>query len=674
MSTSAGSPRKRYSWSLAGSLLAFLALGSGCSSTSGDVDDPDLDVDAGANDASEGDGSALAKCGQRDHACCEGAACYGGLVCESGRCVANPNGDGEEDAGPVPCGKAGQACCPDTGCGTNLVCEDGECVKKGTAKPGTACTKGSDCKSNVCLPLSNGSSVCTSVCNTDNECLSGWDCATRAGQSERICQCQPRAEACNGRDDDCNGAIDDIPACQQTCERPGDCSPATELSITGVVLYQAVGIPLMWNGSEVATRIAPIIAGKDAMLRVHVSPRAGFQARTVTAWLELHGSGGLLATYPASLQVTGASDDKKLATTFNFDIPGALMTADLRYRVLLREASPHADFPGTAASATWPGVGVMQLNPQSSFGNLKITLIPYRYNGRLPDTTEKQLQAYRDKFASYPVPGIEISIHEPIDHSGTFNAQGTGWNQLLTKTCNLRNNERPAKNDYYYGIISPTADFATFCGSGCVAGLANLATNPSDNYSRCGIGLGFTGSIATETAVHEIGHTLGREHAPCGNPATTDKFFPHANGGIGVRGYDLPRKALREPTTYKDFMGYCSPVWISDYTYNALFDRIRFVNASPLVKLPPGFPDSWRSIVVESDGSLHLAENVQLDTPPSGTPTTIHLLDANGAEYGTAQGYLYDTDHLPGGSLLVPTNELRGAKAIRLEGGATLHL
>ena len=45
-----------------------------------------------------------------------------------------------------------------------------------------------------------------------------------------------------------------------------------------------------------------------------------------------------------------------------------------------------------------------------------------------------------------------------------------------------------------------------------------------------------------------------------------------------MQGYHVFTKELFSTTRYKDMMGYCTPEWISDYTYNALFNRITSVN------------------------------------------------------------------------------------------------
>lgn len=452
---------------------------------------------------------------------------------------------------------------------------------------------------------------------------------------------------------------------------------ATELSINQVILYQAVGIALMHEGAEVSNQNAPVVIGKDAMIRAMVRPEAGWQGREVIGRLTLHDSSGPVGAFESKRSITAASTDADLQSSFNFDIPGKHIAADTMYSISLHEASRPQRL-GDVARARWPldRDAAMPLRAQSSNGSFKFTIIPFRYNGYLPDTSEKQIERFREKFAaSYPVPDVEIEVHAPVDHSGTFTAHGQGWEQLLRKTCNLRGNERPARNNYYYGIISPTANIQQFCGSGCVAGLAGLAVNPSDNGTRCAIGLGYSGNMSVETGLHELGHALGREHAPCGlggQPA--DRRYPYPNGGLGSWGWEHPARRLHHPSNIKDFMSYCQPVWISDYTYKALFERIAFVNASPYMALPPGFPEKWASIVIEVDGSLHWGGNTRLDSAPSGTPKTLYLLDENGNEIGDVTGFYYGNHHLSSGSILVPEDELAGAKAIRLPGRPTLSL
>lgn len=591
--------------------------------------------------------------------------------------VASTHEEPGDDAGTsdatsrVTCGYLGTPCCEAASCGTGLVCEDGVCALLGEGQLGVTCTKPSDCASGICLELANGTSVCTERCQSELSCVDGWACeAFGAGQ---VCKCEPAPETCNVLDDDCNGLVDDAPDCKQGCDSPDECAIATGLVIDDIVLFQAIGVPLVANGEEVLERPVPIITGKDALVRVHVRPEDEWKVREVVAWVELDDGRETRAFASEPLRVTGSSAYDDLATTLNVSIPGAFVSEVMTYRVSLREKSPHArTYPGTASRAFWPAEGRASLEAVSSHGNFKFTLVPYRYQGRLPDVSEEQLRRYLDKFTSYPTPNVEIVVHEPVDHEGRFEANGTGWSQLLNKTCSLRLTERAAPNHYYYGIIKPADGLGEFCGQGCVLGLAYLGQSATDDFTRCGIGLGFTGNTAAETAIHELGHALGRPHAPCGGPDGVDPDFPHSGGIIGVWGYEPPRQRLHPPNT-RDFMGYCSPMWISDYTYVGLYERIAFVNTMPRT-MSGSHSQSWRSFALEIDGSIHQGETIRLDAPPRGVATKVELLDAKGTVIKTATGHLYETAHLGGGSLLVSERDLVGAHVLRLPGGAEVRL
>jgi len=591
--------------------------------------------------------------------------------------LASTQTDPEVDAGEIDastrmtCGYLGAQCCENDGCAAGLVCESGQCALIGEGGLGTPCTKRSDCASGICLELTNGTSVCTKACEMGASCVDGWACEDLGGAD--VCRCEPKAEACNALDDDCNGIVDDSPNCKQSCDVPGECALATGLAIDDIVLFQAVGIPLVQGREEVVERPVPIVAGKDAMVRVHVRPQDAWEAREIVAWIEI--DDGYTTTAHASdpIRVSGASSEEDLTTTLNVRIPGARMLRVMSYRVSLREKSPYArTYGGTAAQASWPAEGKSRLQAESSHGAFKFTLVPYRFNNRLPDTSEAQLVRYFEKFTSYPTPNVEITVHEPLDHVGRFEASGQGWNQLLNKTCNLRLSERAERNHYYYGLITPTETLGEFCEGGCVLGLAYLGQEATDDYTRCGIGLGFTGNRSVETALHELGHALGRPHAPCGGPDGVDPNYPHANGVIGVWGYEPPQRRLHPPAT-RDFMGYCSPMWISDYTYSALYERIAFVNSMPRM-LSSSAPQNWRTFVLEIDGSLHEGGTTKLDANPQGVVTKAELLDAKGEAIGTVTGFLYEPVHLAGGTLLVPEKDLRNAHALRLASGAEVRL
>ena len=52
------------------------------------------------------------------------------------------------------------------------------------------------------------------------------------------------------------------------------------------------------------------------------------------------------------------------------------------------------------------------------------------------------------------------------------------------------------------------------------------------------------------------------------------------DAALGTSGWDPLGKQLVSNDDHSDFMSYCSPVWVSDYTYKAIFDRMTKVSAT----------------------------------------------------------------------------------------------
>jgi hypothetical protein len=111
-----------------------------------------------------------------------------------------------------------------------------------------------------------------------------------------------------------------------------------------------------------------------------------------------------------------------------------------------------------------------------------------------------------------------------------------------------------------------------------VTGQSYVVDDPADGAFRVGSGVGFGTEDSAWTLAHELGHQHGRYHAPC-DTSGADRGYPYAGGTLGVWGFDPRTATFLEPTRTTDFMGYCDPQWISDYTWRAIFARTRAVSA-----------------------------------------------------------------------------------------------
>jgi hypothetical protein len=81
----------------------------------------------------------------------------------------------------------------------------------------------------------------------------------------------------------------------------------------------------------------------------------------------------------------------------------------------------------------------------------------------------------------------------------------------------------------------------------------------------------------SRTIVHEIGHNQGLSHVYCpgGDAAGPDPAYPHEDGKIGVYGFGIRNFHMYTPTASHDYMTYCGNSWVSDWTWNKTYERIR---------------------------------------------------------------------------------------------------
>jgi hypothetical protein len=440
---------------------------------------------------------------------------------------------------------------------------------------------------------------------------------------------------------------------------------APGVTINEIAVYQGVKVPLMAGGMP-ATSQTPIVVGRDAMLRVFVTTDASYNGQPVTARLKLSDTG---TPIDVTKTVSGASSDGDLNSTFNIDIPGASITETFQYSVLLgQESAASGGNPGAA----YPATGLQPVGAQSSGTTLKVELIPVQYaadgSNRVPDTSPQQLDLYRNSFfGTYPAASVEISVHAPLVWSQTISAFGGGWDTLLNHISDLRQTENVPIDKYFYGIFNPSDSFDQFCGGGCVLGLGNLG-QATDNYTHAAIGIGWTGNLSLTTAIHEIGHTHGREHAPC-DVSPADGAYPYPGGQIGGWGYDLIQKTLLQPTT-ADFMGYCEPMWVSDYTFRALFNRMKTVNGAYIHFPAESLDRTYDRVMIGQDGSLKWIAPIKMKTPPMAQTTQVVLETPAGDQ--SVDGQLYRYDHLAGGVLFWPqTGATYKAMRVKLDGKAS---
>jgi hypothetical protein len=443
----------------------------------------------------------------------------------------------------------------------------------------------------------------------------------------------------------------------------GGATVGGSLRLEKIALYQAVESTLMERGVEVSAPSAAIVAGRAALVRVFASLSDDWQPRPVTAELTVE-AGGLPTTVTVRRVPEAGSTQSELGSTWNLDVPVQRMLPDATVRVRLVD-----ERTGTAL-ASWPerdfALGAVAPN-----GPFELVIVPVVAAGFEPDVTDSTLARYARLFRGmYPIAELTLSVRASIQAPVTPQANGAGWAETLDAVYSARTEDQPPSNVFYFGVVTPAASYDDYCPTTCTVG-AGIIAEPDDLELRGAIGIGFfetpSDRIPPETMAHEIGHALGRPHSPCDTGESNG--FPYADGGIGVFGFD--GAALLAPGSFADVMGYCSPAWISDHTWNALLERIISVNAPErMLRIANVAGPSFRRLVLGADGAVRWG-GFQRTAPELAASKTIDMLDTDGALEQRVDVPFVPFAHLEGGFLLVPTTVLEQSNAAVVALGRT---
>jgi hypothetical protein len=413
---------------------------------------------------------------------------------------------------------------------------------------------------------------------------------------------------------------------------------APGVRVTGVAIYQGPERMLVVDGAEVAGAV-PLVAGRDAVVRVLYHTDAAYDGAPVTAALVLSGERFAIETtlFEGSSSVVAAS-------TPSFDVPGDRIVPGATYRVALTQLGAAS---AENAAARHPAAGEAALPDVHAAHRLRVMVVPFRYDadgsGRLPDVSEAQLERYRRVlYTLYPVAEVEIAVHDVVPLATPL-AVIDDWLTFVDTVVDLRAADSPDPGVYYYGVAAPVEALTSY--TGFPDGIAATVDMPEDPALRAAVGLGFSGEAMGSLMAHELGHVHGRRHAPCGGAAGPDPMFPYPAGGVGVTFYDVTRKLLVAPDGIFDLMGYCDPRWISDYNYIAIDGTIHLVEAMTTQSLADV---RYARFSLHADGSVHrLAPVTRRSLDPARAVTwEVSLADGSTRRL---DGWLSAFDHAPGG-------------------------
>lgn len=277
-------------------------------------------------------------------------------------------------------------------------------------------------------------------------------------------------------------------------------------------------------------------------------------------------------------EVPQAVDPANLASLWSVPLDGRWITPGLW--VSIQAFAANADPETAAPLATWTGpfpAGEFSSLRVVTVPDLEITLVPVVMGGLTGnvDTPPRKLEDWTERFrAMFPVARVTVLKGAPLLMNGTYPATReelftTTLPDILSALENRRLQDGKGATALYYGVMES--------GSGERFGGMGEFPSGAANVNRVAAGGDWNGAFPGDNRnfavvfAHEMGHTLGLQHADSAPPiiplAGIDAAFPYAKADIGTFGFDAATGTIKAPGRFKDVMSYTPPLWISDYNY-----------------------------------------------------------------------------------------------------------
>jgi hypothetical protein len=351
-----------------------------------------------------------------------------------------------------------------------------------------------------------------------------------------------------------------------------------DFTVMNLEVYQSV---------QTEAHDVPLVAGKTAVVRIYAQLLQGTSPDNVTVSLSAARDGNPLGTIQADPgTIPGSTSRGDYDSTFNVALPDAWLSGNVQLT-----ATVDSD-----AVLTENNEGNNQYGRTVTFNNvptLQVRLIPIDYlhtgltdPGDYPGQGADLISDWIER--SYPVGEVDMEVRPHYVFAGNLEnvtactsnppSSACDWLNLLNEMYALKLSDGEPSDSpiVYYGLIPIRNGSNQWFHSG-IAGIG-WVSDPGEVF-REAIGLNLGANDDTGVlAAHEIGHNLGRRHAPCGGAGGVDPSYPYSGASIGQYATDI-RSATNisfyTPSDHVDMMSYCSPEWISDYTYKGLYNNQR---------------------------------------------------------------------------------------------------
>jgi hypothetical protein len=418
-----------------------------------------------------------------------------------------------------------------------------------------------------------------------------------------------------------------------------------------------------------AGSIPMVLGGNPAVVNVFMraAPASTTPMRVVLRLIDAGGT--VVYSDTTSTSGTIASTPSGVTPTVQFLLPAARLAAGLRWQVVRDPAGLVPD--DTAVDDVYPRDGPASL-AVADVPPLTIRFVPITLGANGGTTASISPADFPDYLRTlksvHPLGAVSAHVGASFTTSASFGTPPSGGDQAfwvaLVSQLDLARIADPVDADAnWFGVVLPPPGFNfTSIGGFSYIPTNGASTGPNTRTSTAVGPRWFSRPTqARDLVAHELGHSFGRLHAPCGGAGSPlDPAYPIPGGVLDATGYDvfarangISSTAQAIPTSTGDVMGYCFPVWASSYTYKAVLA----FRQPPIVAARAAGAPAERQRVVVVRGSITNGRTIAIEPaftldarPTAGDPSgpfRVSGMAADGRSLFTAGFEPAVLDHAP---------------------------
>ncbi|MEO7997327.1 MAG: Ig-like domain-containing protein [Gemmatimonadaceae bacterium] len=372
---------------------------------------------------------------------------------------------------------------------------------------------------------------------------------------------------------DANGLVRAITPGTATVTARSVADPSKSFDVTVTVTQSASATPNLDIGAmyliqsvQALDGSVKLVANRDAVARVFLrGSRTGIGTTVVR--LRVYQGANLLQTLQANVTPNLSVDEG--CCSANITIPASLIRTG---NSILADADPtNLIAESNEADNMFPLSGTPTALNVVTVPDFNVRLVPIRQS-RTGQTGVASATVLNTLKSVWPLQTVNVSNRTMLVMDYTLlSTSFDEWGYMVRDLELTRRME--SSNMYYYGLVRVSYTSGVLGLAGGIPALSAVGVDEGSSFGA---------TEAKLTLAHEMGHTMGLRHAPCGGAAGPDPAFPFSDGRAGTYGLDIASGNVIKIPSGTDIMGYCDNQWVSLYNYRNVLDlRAKNPNGTP---------------------------------------------------------------------------------------------